>query len=97
MDIVFSVLPIGLVLLAMIVLRRTHRDRVTTLLLQSSAAAWFVIALINRLLAGRARGMSVPGQSTPLLERLEEGSFIVFAVILFLFFRHRASEPRRKI
>src|ERR1700682_4338369 len=54
----FLLLPIGLILIAMIFLRRAQRTR-QSLLLQSLAGLWLVIAIISRLVLSHVIGLSV--------------------------------------
>jgi hypothetical protein len=55
---IFFLLPIALVLIAMIFLRRAHRTR-RTLLLQVLAIAWFLAALASSLASNPRFGLSL--------------------------------------
>src|SRR3954451_23558824 len=68
----FGVLPIGLLLLAMIFLRRRQRTP-GTLRLTWLSAVWLLAAVTNRLVASRVVGVQMFSSPTDTFASAEEG------------------------
>ena len=91
----FSLLPIGLILIAMVFLRR-QQPTSQTLWLRSLAALWLIVAALSRLVLSRVVGLSLPGgqiyqdaeearRSIDFYARVSEGLYLAEMAVFILF------------